>query len=90
MDTFETASQYHLVHALALLAVGWFASQNSTRLVLWAGYLLIAGTLIFSGSLYILAIADLSFMGAIAPIGGTALLAGWACLGYAAWKASPE
>ena len=85
-DTFDTASQYHLFHALALIGVAWVSSRTPGRLVRWSGYLILAGTLIFSGSLYVLAIFDLGFMGAIAPIGGAALLAGWGCLGLAAWR----
>lgn len=85
-DTFETAARYHMYHALALIGVAWLAKQYQTRIVTWGGYLLTAGVLIFSGSLYILAIADLGFMGAVAPIGGAALLAGWGCIGYAAWQ----
>lgn len=85
-DTFETAARYHMYHALALIGVAWLAKQYPSRLMTWAGYLLTVGVLIFSGSLYILAVADLGIMGAIAPIGGTALLAGWGCIGYAAWQ----
>jgi len=85
-DTFETASSYHMYHALVMLGVAWLAAQMPSRWVRWAGYLLTAGTVIFSGSLYILAIADLSIMGAVAPIGGTALVLGWGCMGYAAWQ----
>lgn len=86
VDTFETASRYHMYHALALIAVAWLANQFPVRLIAWGGYLLFAGTLIFSGSLYILAVANLSIMGAVTPVGGMALLAGWGCIGLAAWQ----
>jgi len=86
VDTFETASRYHMYHAIALLGVAWLASWQPSRWVRWGGILITVGTVIFSGSLYILAVADLGFMGAIAPIGGAALLAGWGCIGYAAWQ----
>jgi uncharacterized membrane protein YgdD (TMEM256/DUF423 family) len=89
MDTFNTAARYHMYHALALVGVAWLATRYPVRWVMWGGYLLFAGTIIFSGSLYVLAIADLSFMGAVAPIGGTALLAGWACIGWAALRGEP-
>ncbi len=88
-DTFKTASEYQMIHALALLMVAWvlstgkFDPKHLTR----AGYFFVAGTVIFSGSLYILAIFDLSIMGALAPIGGVCLLAGWGLLGYSAWSA---
>ena len=78
--TFQTASEYQMYHALALLAVAWLSTRYEHRLVQWAGYLFTAGILIFSGSLYTLAIFDLGFMGAIAPIGGTALVLAWGCL----------
>jgi uncharacterized membrane protein YgdD (TMEM256/DUF423 family) len=89
-DTFETANRYHLSHALGLLIVGvWLASPGGAALknsLRWAGYGFIAGTLLFSGSLYILAIFDLGFMGAVAPLGGAGLLLGWAAFGWTAWK----
>jgi uncharacterized membrane protein YgdD (TMEM256/DUF423 family) len=85
-DTFQTASRYHMYHALALIGAAWLASRIPTRLVQAAGWLLFAGALIFAGSLYVLAIANLKIMGAVAPIGGLLMLAGWACLGLAAWR----
>lgn len=85
-DTYETALQYHLIHALALLGAAWVAERYPGRWSTWAGWLLTAGVILFSGSLYILAIGNLSFMGAVAPLGGTCLLAGWAALGMAAWR----
>jgi uncharacterized membrane protein YgdD (TMEM256/DUF423 family) len=87
-DTFETASRYHLIHAVALLGVAWLIWLHPGRLARWAGYLLVAGTVIFSGSLYMLAIANWSVMGAVAPVGGAALVAGWLCLALAAWRIS--
>ncbi|MBK8137415.1 MAG: DUF423 domain-containing protein [Chloroflexi bacterium] len=84
-DTFETAVRYHLIHAVALLAVGVLAFNAPSPAVQWAGTLMTAGTLIFSGALYILAIFDLRIMGAVAPIGGALMIAGWAALAWAAW-----
>ncbi|HEX2908443.1 MAG TPA: DUF423 domain-containing protein [Phototrophicaceae bacterium] len=88
-DTFDTANQYHLLHALALLGTAEALTRWPGRLTHWAGYLFILGIVLFSGSLYLLAIFDLRFMGAIAPFGGVALLGGWACLGLAAWRNQP-
>lgn len=88
-DTFETGVQYHMYHALALLGAAWFSTQVNSRLVQWAGYLFVLGVLLFSGSLYVLAIFNVGIMGAVAPLGGTAFIAGWACLGVAAWQNSP-
>ena len=86
-DTFHTATQYHLIHAIALLAVAWLLQQNpQQRLLHWAGWLFTTGVILFSGSLYLLAIFDLSMMGALAPVGGLALLGGWACIAVAAWR----
>lgn len=85
--TFQTASRYHMYHALALLAVAWVNSRYPGRLVQWAGGALILGTLLFSGSLYLLSIAGVRWMGAVAPFGGVALLIGWGLLGWAGWRA---
>jgi uncharacterized membrane protein YgdD (TMEM256/DUF423 family) len=85
--TFETASKYHLIHAVAIVAVAALATQLNPGLVQWSAGLLTAGTLVFSGALYILAIFDLRFMGAVTPIGGLLLIAGWGVLVYAAWLA---
>ena len=86
VDTFNTASRYHMYHAIALFGVAWLADRYQTRYIQWAGVLMTAGTLIFSGSLYILAIADLGIMGAVAPIGGTALIIAWGLIAYSAWQ----
>jgi uncharacterized membrane protein YgdD (TMEM256/DUF423 family) len=84
--TFDTATQYQMYHALALLAVAWLESKSPNRQIRWAGYLFIAGVALFSGSLYILSIFDVRIMGAVAPLGGAAFLGGWALLGLAAWQ----
>lgn len=87
MGVFETAVQYHMVHSLALLAVGMIAlSQPQAALLRSSGWLFLLGIAIFSGSLYILAITGLRWLGAITPLGGLAFIAGWACLAVAAWK----
>jgi len=85
-DTFHTATQYQMIHALALLGVATAAQQWPGKLMQWAGYLFLAGVVLFSGSLYLLAIFDLSWLGAVAPLGGVALIGGWVCLGWAAWR----
>jgi uncharacterized membrane protein YgdD (TMEM256/DUF423 family) len=81
--TYETAVQYQQIHALALFAAAWMADKWPGRWTRWAGYLFAAGILIFSGSLYILSIFNIGFMGAITPLGGVCFVAGWACLGLA-------
>ena len=87
MGVFETAVQYHFYHALALLAVGIIAlSQPQTTLLKSSGWLFLLGTVIFSGSLYILAITGTKWLGAVTPVGGLAFIGGWACLATASWK----
>ena len=87
MGVFETAVQYHFYHALALLAVGVIAlNQPQTAMLKSAGWLFLTGTVIFSGSLYILALTGTKWLGAITPLGGLAFIAGWACLAAAGWK----
>lgn len=83
---YQTAAQYQMYHALALLAVAWLSTQVSSTLVNWAGTLFIVGILLFSGSLYILSITGISWLGAITPLGGVAFLAGWTCLLLVAWR----
>lgn len=84
---FETASQYHFYHSLALLAVGVVAmSHPHAGLLRASGWLFFAGILVFSGSLYLLGISGVRWLGAITPIGGLSFIAGWLCLGMASWK----
>jgi uncharacterized membrane protein YgdD (TMEM256/DUF423 family) len=87
---FETAARYQMYHALALLAVAWATTRfsNSPQIVATSGWLFIAGTILFSGSLYALSLTETRWLGAITPLGGLAFLAGWLCLAYAAFKAS--
>ena len=77
---FDIAVRYQMSHALALLAVAWAATRWPGTPVNASGMLFIAGILFFSGSLYILSLSGTKWLGAITPIGGLALLAGWLCL----------
>jgi uncharacterized membrane protein YgdD (TMEM256/DUF423 family) len=83
---FETGVRYQMYHALALLAAGWACTRWPGRAVCASGWLFAAGTLIFSGSLYALSLSGARWLGAVTPLGGLALLAGWLCLAWAAWK----
>ena len=78
---YETGVKYHFYHALAMLAVcmgpASLWERNSTR---WALRMFLIGIIVFSGSLYVLAITEIKWLGAITPIGGTAMIAGWLLL----------
>ena len=80
LAVFDTAARYQMYHALGLVAVAWAASRWPGPLVRWAGWLFVAGTLLFSGSLYTLSLTGIRWFGAITPLGGAAFLAGWVCL----------
>lgn len=84
--TFETGARYQMYHALALVAVGLLAERAPGRLLAASGAFFVAGTVLFSGSLYALALTGTRGFGAITPFGGVAFLAGWLCLGLAAWR----
>jgi len=85
LAVFETGVRYQMYHAIALLAVAVLISRAEGRAVLIAGWSFIAGILIFSGSLYALALTGVTMLGAITPIGGLAFLAGWVALAIAAF-----
>ena len=85
-STYDTAVQYQFIHALAILFVSSAIRRWPVGLASAAGVLFLIGTVLFSGSLYILAIFNLPIMGAVAPIGGIALILGWLCLGLVAWQ----
>jgi uncharacterized membrane protein YgdD (TMEM256/DUF423 family) len=86
LAVFHTGVTYQLVHALALLAVAILCVQVPGRLMSAAGILFCVGILLFSGSLYALTLTGVSKLGIITPFGGLAFLAGWVCLGLAAWR----
>jgi uncharacterized membrane protein YgdD (TMEM256/DUF423 family) len=86
LEVFETGARYQMYHALALIAVGLVASRWPSSLVTSAGWLFVAGTLFFTGSLYAMTFTGVRALGAITPIGGVCFIAGWACLALAASK----
>lgn len=88
LDTFETAVKYQFYHALALVLIGIlmqvFAANSATvKLLGWAGNSFLGGVLVFSGSLYVLCMTGVTWLGAITPIGGVLMIAGWALLAWA-------
>jgi len=84
--TFETAVRYHLIHGLALLGAAWVATLWPGTLSRIAGYSFLAGILLFSGSLYVLSLTGIRWLGAITPLGGVAFIVGWATMATAAWR----
>lgn len=84
LAVFDIGVRYQLVHALAMLAAGAAAPRLSAGALGSAGVLFVVGTVVFSGSLYVLALSGRKWLGAITPLGGLALLAGWASLAWAA------
>ena len=83
LSTFETGVRYQMYHGLGLLALAWAISRWPERRVVPAAWLLLAGTVVFSGSLYLLVLTRARWFGAITPIGGVALIVGW---GFVAWR----
>ncbi|WP_373047074.1 DUF423 domain-containing protein [Vulgatibacter sp.] len=86
LAVFQTGAQYHMFHGLGLLAVGLFAMQRPGSLVDASGWTMLAGIVLFSGSLYALALSGVRVLGAITPIGGLAFLAAWLLLAIAALR----
>ena len=82
LAVFETGARYQMYHALALLAVAWACTRWPGSITNAAGWLFVAGTLLFSGSLYALALTGVRQLGAITPLGGLCFLAGWAGLAF--------
>jgi uncharacterized membrane protein YgdD (TMEM256/DUF423 family) len=85
-DIFEVGNRYHMYHSLALLAVAWAAGRGPSSLVGLAGVCFTVGIVLFSGSLYVLALTGVNKLGIITPFGGLAFLSGWALLAVAAVK----
>lgn len=87
LDVFETAARYQMYHALALLAVAWALDRWPSGAATLAGWLFVAGIVVFSGSLYLLSVTGARWLGAVTPLGGAAFLAGWLALAWALWQA---
>ena len=83
LEIFETGVRYQMYHALALLALAWAIDRWPRRNLHTAAALLIAGTIVFSGSLQLLALTDVRWLGMVTPVGGVMLILGW---GFAACR----
>lgn len=83
LDAFATGARYQLSHALALLAVAWGVGRWPQARLELGGWLIAAGTIVFSGSLFLMALTGARRLGAITPVGGVLLIAGWTVL---AWR----
>lgn len=83
LDAFTTGARYQLSHALALLGVAWAVNRWPQAGLDLGGWLIAAGTIVFSGSLYLMALTGTRWLGAITPIGGVLMIAGWVVL---AWR----
>lgn len=87
LGIFETGVTYHFYHAIGLLAVGFLARYlPDSALLSWSGWLMLTGILIFSGSLYLLSMSGIRWLGAITPVGGLCFIASWVLFAIAAWR----
>ena len=86
----ETAVRYHAYHGLGLLAVAWAAERAGGRGVTLAGRLMVAGLVLFSGSLYVYALTGAKAVAMVTPLGGLCFIAAWVTLGLTAWRSGPR
>ncbi len=86
LQTYKTGVEYHFYHALGLLLIGVLTISFPSELLKWSAIFMVAGIVLFSGSLYVLAISGIKWIGAITPVGGLGFIAGWVLLFFAVWK----
>lgn len=86
LEIFETGVRYEIYHAFAILFVAFALTRWQSNLIPLAGWAFVLGTLMFSGSLYLLALTDTRWLGAITPLGGVAFIAGWILLVVGVWQ----
>ncbi len=86
LAVFETGARYEMYHAIGVVFAAWAASRFPGAAASWAGWLFVAGTVLFSGSLYALALSGVRALGAVTPFGGVAFIAGWIALALAALR----
>ena len=85
---FEVGVRYHVYHTLGLFIIAWATTHFTSANLAPAGWLFVAGIVIFSGSLYALSLTEMRWLGAITPIGGLCFLAGWLWAAWSVWKSS--
>ena len=81
METWQTAAQYHRFHAIGMMIVGFLIQRSNSKLLNSSGWLMLLGTILFSGLLYVYSIAPASWMGPLFPLGGFSFIIGWILLG---------
>jgi uncharacterized membrane protein YgdD (TMEM256/DUF423 family) len=86
LQVYDTAVRYHFFHALGLLGIGLTMRFVDTGAVRWAAVLVVAGIVLFSGSLYALTFGAPRPLGVVTPVGGLALIAGWICFAAGVWR----
>lgn len=86
MSAYQTGVSYHLMHAVALLALSILIERQPSTLLYSAAMIMLAGIICFSGSLYLLALTSMRWPGPITPIGGLLLITAWICIAIAAWR----
>lgn len=86
MQIWHTAVLYQLIHGLGMLGIAALAARFGSPLLEWAGALMLAGIVLFSGSLYVLALSGTKWLGAVTPLGGTAFIIAWALVALAAYR----
>ena len=87
LSVFEVGVRYQMYHAFALIIAAWVQAKWPSSLVTTGGWFFFIGTIFFSGSLYLMSLTGVRWLGAITPLGGLAFLAGWICIAWSAWRA---
>lgn len=86
LQIWQTAVLYQLIHGLGMLIIAALAMRFGSPLLSWAGSLMFAGIVLFSGTLYVLALSGTKWLGAVTPVGGTLFIIAWALVAIAAWR----
>lgn len=86
LQVWQTAVLYQLIHGLGILAIAALAARFGSPLLSWSGSIMFAGIILFSGSLYVLALSGTKWLGAVTPLGGVLFIIAWALVALAAWR----